>query len=275
MTAIGSVLRSANVLNGLLLAAIAAVVHFAVIPALNPAARMPLPPAQESSAPSVRVAEPYRSLTPGDYAVISDQTLFHPNRKIPAEKPAEKAVPKPDLFLYGTLITGEGSFAFVEDRKAPSPAGGRDKRQFTLRKGGTLGGYLLSEIEADRIVLIKGDERVVVMLSDREKRRASDAPAPQAASRPVSPSPQPGASLPQTASPPGTAAGAVTPSLPRSPQPAPFSSQTGPSHGPGVGGSGTWPPTRDSVEQTRQKLQEAQQMRREQLRSNPAAPPQP
>ncbi len=34
-----------------------------------------------------------------------------------------------------------------------------------------------SEIEANRIVLVKGDDRVVVMLDDREKRRAGEASA--------------------------------------------------------------------------------------------------
>jgi hypothetical protein len=171
------VLRSLNVFNGLLLIAIAAVVYFAVIPVLNPAAQMTLPPGQDPSAPSGKKAELFRNLAAGDYALISDQNLFHPERKIPPEKPSEKAVPRPEVFLYGTLITSEGSFAFVEDRKAPSPAGGRDKRQRTLQKGASLAGYLLGEIEADRIVLVKGDERVVVMLNDREKRRAGEASA--------------------------------------------------------------------------------------------------
>ncbi len=67
--------------------------------------------------------------------MISEQNLFHPERKIPPEKQQEKAVPKPDLFLYGTLITNDASYAFVEDKKAPYSTAGRGKRQTTLKKG--------------------------------------------------------------------------------------------------------------------------------------------
>lgn len=278
------ILRSLNVLNGLLLAAIAAFVYFAVIPVLNPAARMSLPAVKGPWAPSVMKAEPYRTLAPGEYALVSDQTLFHPERKIPPEKPVDRAVPKPDLFLHGTLITGEGSFAFVEDRKAtPSPGGGRDKRQLTLRKGATLGGYLLSEVQADRIVLVKGEDRVVVMLNDGAKRRAADASMPQAASKAASGavSPAPAASsLPKTNASAAPGIGQIVPRSPQSPVPlpksqtaAPSEQQAEPARGPGIGASGVWPPTRSTVEQTRQKLQEAQQIRREQLQNNPPSAP--
>jgi hypothetical protein len=252
------ILRSLNVFNGLLLMAIAAVVYFAVIPVLNPAAQITLPPAQDPSAPSGKKAELFRNLAAGDYAVISDQNLFHPERKIPLEKPSEKAIPRPEVFLYGTLITSEGSFAFVEDRKAPSPAGGRDKRQRTLRKGASLGGYLLGEIEADRIVLIKGDERVVVMLNDREKRRAGEASASPVGARTaaggMTTHPSVASSLPQAASSsaqPATSPGQGIGGIPGSGQSSPpvasssplaasaSSPQSATSSGPGIGpGSG-------------------------------------
>jgi hypothetical protein len=273
------VLRSLNVFNGLLLVAIAAVVYFAVIPVLNPAAQMTLPPGQDPSAPSGKKAELFRNLAPGDYAMISDQNLFHPERKIPLEKPSEKAIPRPDVFLYGTLITSEGSFAFVEDRKAPPSAEGRDKRQRTLRKGATLGGYLLSEVEADRIVLVKGDERVVVMLNDREKRRAGEAPASPVGARtpaggmithpPVAASfPQAASSSAQPATSPGQGIGGIPgsgqPSQPfasSSPQAAPLSSpQSATSPGPGIGpGSG--------LSTRRARVQEIQRIKMEGLPS--------
>jgi hypothetical protein len=266
MILIRYVLRSLNVINGLLLAAIAAVVYFAVMPVLNPAAQIMLPPAQDASEQSGKKAEPFRTLATGDYAGISDQNLFHPERKIPPEKPSEKTLPRPEVFLYGTLITSEGSFAFIGDRKAPPPAEGRDKRQRTLRKGATLGGYLLSEVEADRIVLVKGDDQVVVMLSDREKRRDAERRASQTISRTT-----PGASLDQPASVPGQPSGSTasppssSPASPSRPGTASPSSQTASPHGPGIGSSGVWPLTQSSVEQTRQKLQEALRIRAEQL----------
>ena len=43
---------SLNVLNGLLAVAVAAVVYFAVIPLLNPVARISLPAVKETAAPS-------------------------------------------------------------------------------------------------------------------------------------------------------------------------------------------------------------------------------
>ena len=219
MTPVKYVLRSLNVLNGLLLAMIAAFVYVAVLPVLSPAARMSLPPVQGTPAPTAETATTPRNLSPGEYAMISELNLFHPERKIPPEKPVEKAVPRPDIFLHGTLITSEGSFAFVEDRKAPPPStGGRDKRQLTLRKGATVGGYVLSEVEADRIVLSKGDDRVVVMLNDREKRRVAErTTATPPASSAVTSAPSAAASLPKPTSSPHR--GAVR--SPREPPPRP------------------------------------------------------
>jgi hypothetical protein len=202
-----------NVLNGLLAAAVAAVAYFAVIPVLNPVVRISLPPVNQTAAfPGEKTAPP-QNLSPVDYALISNQNLFHPERKIPPEKLPEKIIPKPDLFLYGTLISNDASFAFIEDRKAPHSTAGRGKRHVTLKKGDSVGGYILSEIEANRIVLVKGEDTVVVMLDDKEKRRAG------AAAR--------------------TAPGGTTPFQPAAasfPQAAPASAQAAVPSGPGAGG---------------------------------------
>ncbi|MCE5263980.1 MAG: hypothetical protein LLG97_10650 [Deltaproteobacteria bacterium] len=261
---------SLNFLNGLLAAAVAAIVFFAVIPFLNPAA-VPLPAAKGTAAGSVEKAVAIQSLrpAPADYAVIIEQNLFHPERKVPPEKPQDKVLPKPDLVLYGTLITDNASYAFVEDRKAPYSTAGRGKRQVTLKKGESLGGYVLREIEASRIVLIKGDERLVVSLDDKEKRRVEGPAAPAVAGLATGGTPPPPQALPSPprAAPPS--ARAVTlpaPSQQQPPKIAP-SAQTGqPSApAPGIGGSGTWPPTQSSVEQTQQRLREGRLLRMEQL----------
>jgi hypothetical protein len=165
-----------------------------------------------------------------DYAMISDKNLFHPERKIPLEKQPEKVAPKPDVFLYGTLIADDASYAFIEDKKAPYSTPGRGKRQITLKKGDHLGGYTLSEIEATRIVLVKGEERVVVMLDDREKRRTSETPAAPATTR--------------------TAAGGITPSLPSmpsSPQAGPSSVPAAASPRPGIAPPGSRLPSQSLV----------------------------
>ncbi|MBE0558280.1 MAG: hypothetical protein IH628_13695 [Proteobacteria bacterium] len=284
------VFLSLNVLNGLLALAVAAVVHFAVIPLLNPVARISLPAVEETAAPSGEQKALSRPFPVTDYTVISDKNLFHPERKIPLEKRPEKAVPKPDVVLYGTLIADDASYAFIEDKQAPYSTPGRGKRQITLKKGDRLSGYTLREITEDRIVLVKGEEKVVVMLDDSGKKRTDAAPAVPATARTsaagttpspaipgspppaiaASPSPAGRSSAPAAASPgPGSASLAPRPSpqpaASSAPQTMPPSAQDGPSR-PGIGASGTWPPTRDSVEQTRQKLKDAQQMRMNQLK---------
>jgi len=271
MSKLRYVFLSINVLNGLLAAAIAAVMVFGVMPLLNPA-MMSLPPAKETVAWSGEKTAPYQGSSSADYALISEQNLFHPERKIPPEKQQEKIIPKPDLFLYGTLIMDDTSFAFVEDRKVPYSTAGRGKRQLTLKKGENLGGYILSEIEANRIVLVKGEEKLVVMLDDRQKKRINEQPSalpatPGAISdgksqlpSVVSPSHQtaPSSTRAVTLPVPGTAVSGSQ----QLPQTAPPSAQAAapPIPEPGIGGSGTWPPTRRGKLQEVQKIKAARQM---------------
>jgi hypothetical protein len=213
---------SLNILNGLLALAVAAVAYYVVIPALDPIARISLPPVKASIVTPGETAAPSQNLPAADYAVISEQNLFHPERKIPPEKQPEKVIPKPEVFLYGTLITSDASYAFVEDKKAPYSTEGRGKRQMVLKKGDLLSGYVLKEIEANRIVLVKGEEKLVVMLDDKGKKRSDESPAAPGTARAASggsPIPmQPGASsFPQTApspAPPIALPGSRPPSQP-------------------------------------------------------------
>lgn len=282
---------SLNVLNGLLAAAVAAVVYFAVLPVWSPVTRISLPPVKTTAESSGEATVPPQHSPVADYAVISDRNLFHPERKIPPEKQPEKATPKPEVFLYGTLITGEASYAFIEDKKAPHSTEGRGKRQLVLKKGASLGGYRLDTIEANRIVLVKGEEKVVVMLDDRGKKRSDESPAASAAARPfpggTAPPPVKPASpqaMPSSAPPVVSSGPPVASPGPRAPGPVqrppsqpgvssstpampPSAPEASPAR-PGIGASGTWPPTKSSIEQTRQKIQEGRQMR-EQFRRNP------
>ena len=179
------ILQSANVLNVLLIAGIIVMVCFIVIPAHNPDINSILPQVKDQAvraplAPSTQARPPVL-----DYAVISDQNIFNPERKIPPEKKDEKAVPRPEVILYGTLITDRESVAFVEDRKAPRTTPGRGKRQMALHKGDNLSGYILRDITANNIVLVKGEEKIVVRLDEGEKRKASETSATPAAAAPV------------------------------------------------------------------------------------------
>jgi hypothetical protein len=247
--------RSMNILNGLLLPAVAAVVYFVVIPFLNPAVQMAPPPVRATAVLPAEKAAPAWSATPADYALISDQNLFHPERRIPLEQKPEIIKPKPDVFLYGTLITDEGSFAFIEDKRSPHTTPGRGKRQTTLKKGDSLSGYILQEVEANRIVLVKGDEKVIVMLDDKEKRRASGeakaAPATFGTAQVAMPSlPLSGPSSLPVAPSSASAVGSPMPGIGvvgsrQFSQPvAPASSQPAPSSAPGAGGTDTRPITR-------------------------------
>ena len=121
-----------------------------------------------------------------EYALIGENNLFHPERKIPQEKKEEKPLPKPDFVLYGTLITNDISLAYLEDMKAPRSTPGRGRRQTALRKGSTLAGFTLKEIEHEKIVMVRGEEKITVPIIDqshpRERTEMHATTAPPSAS---------------------------------------------------------------------------------------------
>ena len=244
-------LQSVNVLNGLLAAAVVTVAYFTVLPFLNLDTQMSLPAAKETAERSGEKSVLPQNYSPADYAVISEQNLFHPERKIPPEKKDETAIPRPDVVLYGTLITDDMSMAFVEDKKAPYSTPGRGKRQVSLKKGDNLNGYILREVETNRIVLVKGEDKIVVMLNEGEKRKAGAAPAPQATS-----------TMPSVGAPPAM--------IPSSPPAGPALPKAATSPVPMVAGPGTTSMSRQEALQVRNRgaqqiRREAQQMRREAL----------
>jgi hypothetical protein len=114
--------------------------------------------------------EPAQALSPSDYMIVAEENPFHPERKIPPDKKVEKQLPKPELILYGTLITGDLSVAYVDDKKAPYTTPGRGKRPRVLKVGDTIGGFVLKEIETSRITLVRNEEVMTVGL-DAEKLR--------------------------------------------------------------------------------------------------------
>lgn len=107
-----------------------------------------------------------------DFSIIGDENLFHPERKIPIEKKEEKPLPKPDFVLYGTLVSETLNLAYLEDLKEPYSSPGRGKRQIPLRQGDTLSGFTLKEIYTDKVVMVRGEEKIVLNLTDpiRKKR---------------------------------------------------------------------------------------------------------
>lgn len=112
----------------------------------------------------------------GEYIVINEKNLFHPNRKYekptPVKKPKPKA-PPPNFMVYGTLITKEKKLAFVVDNKKPYTSPGRGNRQRVVHLGQSLHEYVLKEVRPYEVVFANGKDRYTfkVLSSEKNKKR--------------------------------------------------------------------------------------------------------
>jgi hypothetical protein len=106
---------------------------------------------------------------------IADKNLFHPERKFVPNK-SEQVLAKPEIVLYGTLITSEKKVAYSEDKKNPYSTPGRGKRQITVNEGGMVAGYKLIEVNADSIVLLRGEDKMFITLATQKNRSQTDTP---------------------------------------------------------------------------------------------------
>jgi hypothetical protein len=185
--------RNINLLNIILITAIIILANYTVLPMFNMNIKYTLPAGKKIvGAGDEKPAESHiPSLT--DYTMIAEENLFHPERKIPAEKKAEQPLPKPDFVLYGTLITDDLSLAYLEDLKAPHSTPGRGKRQTAMRKGDSMSGFILKEIEAEKIVMVRGEERIELKVADssKPKIRGTDRVATKEAGKTVLTPPKP------------------------------------------------------------------------------------
>lgn len=179
------ILKNINLLNVLLMAVLAVFGMYMLFPLLNIKSGYTLPAAKKTAEKTEEKAAPFQTPSIAEYTLIAEQNPFHPDRKIPVEKIAPPALPKPDFVLYGTLITDSVSIAYIEDLKAPSTTPGRGKRQTALKQGETMAGFTLKEIEADKVMMAKGEEQLIVHLNDPQKPKTREAPAQQAASQPL------------------------------------------------------------------------------------------
>ncbi len=182
-TLLGKIMRNINVLNVLLLALVIALAAYILPPVLNVSVSYTLPAQKKVAQQKEVIPAVVQPPSAMEYTVISEQNLFHPERKISAEKKDEKPLPKPEFVLYGTLITSDESLAFMEDRKAPQTTSGRGKRQRTLGLGGTFSGYTLSRIYEDRVIMARGEDKIEVRVHDLSKTRgvADTTPGPDSA----------------------------------------------------------------------------------------------
>ena len=222
--------RNITVLNLLLAIAIVLGISFVVSPLFSVSVKYSPPPAKKAAETKEASPAPARVPSPLDYAVIADQNLFHPERKIPVEKAAAAPLPKPEFVLYGVLMTDDASIAYMEDKKSPQSTAGRGKRQAALRRGETISGFTLKEIEADKVVMVRGEEVISVSLNDShtpKEREAAAAPAqPKPGAQPPGSTFQPQPATPATTAPP--------PSAPQQAAPPPQRAQPGQQPAPGA-----------------------------------------
>jgi len=133
--------------------------------------------------------------------------------------------------LYGTLLSGDMNIAYMEDKKSPQSTPGRGKRQTPLKPGESMSGFTLRKIDADKVVMARGDETIIVLLDDPQKPKARDAQTFETAVTQEQPVFAPGqqASTPQQKPSISQAEQPKTPTKPFSPK------QTLPKDGPGGG----------------------------------------
>jgi hypothetical protein len=191
---LGYLFRNVTVLNLILLTAVIIFSARLIPPMFGTGRLYTLPSIKKSAVPGKEQQFGLTIPSPSDFMIIADKNLFHPDRRIPPEKKVEeeKLLPKPDIVLYGTLITGDKSIAYLEDLKDPRNTPGRGKRQITMKKGDLISGFTLAEIHPDEIVLKRGKETMTVAVSASHKRTKIGLPAPPPSVRPAEP-----AKLPQ------------------------------------------------------------------------------
>lgn len=221
MRAIKYLIQNVNLLNLLLFAIMVVAIIGVIFPLSKINAGYVLPQVKAKTTEQGEIPEEKASnILPSDYALIGELNLFHPERHIPVDKRTED-ISKPELILYGTMTQGSLQFAFVEDKKNPKTTPGRGTRQTLIKKGETIGGFVVTEIGTDRIILMKGDEKMVVLLADKDKRKE-----------------QAGSQKPMQPTAPGSSPPITTPSTAGSPF-GPASNATGPVQRPGGRQPGT------------------------------------
>jgi hypothetical protein len=180
--------RNINILNLLLASVIVFMACYTLFPLVGAGIKYALPPPGKNVLEKAGEPEGLNPLPSSSYAIIADDNLFHPERKIPLEKKAadqEPPLPKPDVALYGTIISDTLRLAYLEDLKAPRNTPGRGRRQTVMKIGDTLSGFVLKEIDPDKIVMVKGDETLTVYIHESKKLKAPGIAATQPSSAPV------------------------------------------------------------------------------------------
>lgn len=179
-------LKNINLLNIVLIVAILIFINYTILPLFNMSMSYTLPRGKKPSVQKdEKVAEStVPSLT--DYVMIAEDNLFHPEREIPVEKADSQPLEQPEFVLYGTLITDGVRVAYLEDLKSPRSTQGRGKRQTVVKIGDHMSGFTLKEIYPDKVIMVRGEDTMVVDLLDSSSKKTRVSKSPL--KRPMSPS---------------------------------------------------------------------------------------
>lgn len=90
-----------------------------------------------------------------DYEAIVQKDLFRPSR---SAAPPEMSFPLEKPKLFGTIIMDSGKSAILEDPIT------KTKKQYNLND--SVSGFIISDIQEDRVVLLRGTEKIEVMLRE-------------------------------------------------------------------------------------------------------------
>lgn len=167
-------LKNINLLNVILLSFIALFANYAVLPLLKMDIKYTLPISKKTDKTLDEEPAEREELSFPDIMIIAEQNPFHPERIIPVmpvDEKNEKPLLRPDIVLYGTVVSEEISFAQIEDKRAPLTSPGGGKRLRVLKKGEEVEGFILKEIGTDKIILVRGDETMTVNLIYPQKQR--------------------------------------------------------------------------------------------------------
>ena len=157
-----------------------------------PALQAVAPTTEERARPSIPLAA---------YDVVASKNLFNPSR---SEVGTASVAPATKPLLYGVVLKDGAPAAFLEDPVTKKVTG--------YKVGDAVAGGQLERVEADRVVIRRGEGTFEVLLRDPQKPKAVATAQPPGAG--VQPQP---ASGPATIQPPQP-----TPAVPRQPSPTLF-----------------------------------------------------
>jgi len=119
------------------------------------------PTAEQVRKESARAKGEDRPLDPSLFQVISNMDLFRPERSPYRGETSQQVISKTPPRLFGTVILNNERTAILEDPDT--------KATHSYHVNEPIGGYVISEILEDRVVLLSNGERSEVRLREEKK----------------------------------------------------------------------------------------------------------